>query len=302
LALLTEPGGDRPARQKTLRATLDWSYRLLDPAEQTLLAQLAVFSGGADLDAIEAVCGPGLPRPVLGPLRGLVEKSLARPVPDSTRPRYRLLETVRAYAAERLSNSDAEDAVHDRHAAHYTRLAEQIAMRSEGPEGQEWMSRARADADNLRDAIDRHTRAGRHAQALQVVTDLSVLWWNSGLLAEGRGRLKAALDRSPPDAPAAPMAHALLAWLGLAGAAADGQARRAVALAQERGDRQTEAFAWQTLGTLIRNSEGPAAMLALPVLEEAIRVARSGEGRPIRYAQASPTSVVSGPHTTSLCR
>ena len=125
-------GGDRTAlpRQQTLRATIDWSYDLLAPPERALLQRLSVFAGGFALDAAEAV-GAGddvAPRDVLDLLGHLVDKSLV--AFDAQTERYRLLETVRQYALERLAESGDEARTRDRHLGFYVALAERAGART----------------------------------------------------------------------------------------------------------------------------------------------------------------------------
>ena len=141
LSLLT--GGDRAgqSRQQTLRATLDWSYNLLSEAERLLLMQLSVFAGGWTLEAAEAVCaGPGVAsgdslqmRQVLGLLTSLVEKSLVVFEAGKIGGRYRLLEMVRQYAAQRLANEGNAGAVKARHQAWYVEFAERAEPQLIGP-------------------------------------------------------------------------------------------------------------------------------------------------------------------------
>lgn len=130
-------GGSRAAlpRQQTLRALVDWSHALLSDEEKTLLRRLAVFAGGWSLDAAEAVCaGPGLERgQILDGLGSLIDKSL---VVFESEGRYRLLETIRQYAAERLAGAGEEHAVRQTHAAYFLALVEDLerAARAEGGE------------------------------------------------------------------------------------------------------------------------------------------------------------------------
>ena len=122
--LLTGGPRDLPARQQTLRATIDWSYDLLGPDEQALFARLAVFVGGCTLEAAEAVCGgDGL----LTGLSTLIDNSLLRQEeqPDGE-PRFTMLETIRAYALERLEASGEAEEIRRRHAEHFLAVAEQI--------------------------------------------------------------------------------------------------------------------------------------------------------------------------------
>jgi predicted ATPase/DNA-binding SARP family transcriptional activator/Tfp pilus assembly protein PilF len=168
LELLTGGPGDLPARQQTLRATLDSSHDLLDPVEQRLLARLAVFAGGFRLAAAEAVCSTDadLEWPVLDGLTGLVANSLLRRedqpgdsdrnadgVEPAESSRLRLLETVREYAWERLQASGEADAISGRHAAHFLALAEQAWPELWGADQERWLARLDREHDNLRAAL-----------------------------------------------------------------------------------------------------------------------------------------------------
>ena len=124
---------DAPPRQRSLRATLNWSYELLGDAEQQLLRRLSVFAGGCSLDGVEAVC-PEAPGQVLGELLTLVDKNLLRQEETAeAAPRYRLLETVRAYALEQLRASGEYDVVVWSHTEYYLALAERAAPLLAGP-------------------------------------------------------------------------------------------------------------------------------------------------------------------------
>lgn len=130
LKLLTGGARDLPARQQTLRNTIDWSYTLLSPEEQLLFARLAVFAGSWTLEAAEVVCqGHGAAQiDVLDALQGLADKSLVRRVEPTLgdagpEPRFMMLETIREYARERLSSGGEAEDVQRRHATHYTELA-----------------------------------------------------------------------------------------------------------------------------------------------------------------------------------
>jgi predicted ATPase/class 3 adenylate cyclase/DNA-binding CsgD family transcriptional regulator/tetratricopeptide (TPR) repeat protein len=155
-------GGSRTAlaRQQTLRATVDWSYSLLTGAEQVLLARLSVFAGSFDLDAAEAVCGfPGIDMlDVAGLLGSLVDKSLVVAEPAGGTLRYRLLETIRLFAAERLAVAGDDEAttVAAAHCAHFLAIAEAAAAHLTGPDQGSGLDRLDADQANLR-------RAGEHA-------------------------------------------------------------------------------------------------------------------------------------------
>ena len=135
--LLTSGARTAPLRQRTLLATLEWSYALLLPAEQHLLARLSVFAGGWTADAAKAVCsdmehGDLPPHDVLPALLALVQKSLVIAEQRDGQTRYRMLETIRQYATEKLAAFGEESAVRDRHLHYYLALAEQPAARTVG--------------------------------------------------------------------------------------------------------------------------------------------------------------------------
>ena len=181
--LLTTEQRDVPARQRTLTAVIGWSWDLLDDAERTVLARLAVFADGCTAEAAEAVCdaGPDL-------LGRLVDRSLV--VLDDTggTPRYRLLESVAAFCLDRLGDGAA---VRARHAAHYTALAEQADPMLRGPGQQEWLARLDAEAGNLRAAL-------AHGGGLRLAIALTWYWYLRGRFTEARRALSA--DGDGPDA------------------------------------------------------------------------------------------------------
>ena len=146
-------GGRRRAvkRQQTLRATIDWSYDLLDESEQLLLARLAVFAGGCTREAAEAICagGPIDGRAVLGLLTSLVARSLVVAERGGLDTRYRLLETIREYGEERLVEHRETDSLRERHARYYADLALRSYEPLWGPGQLEWGARLAADAENV---------------------------------------------------------------------------------------------------------------------------------------------------------
>ena len=194
-------GGSRtaPTRQQTLRATVEWSYALLDERERRLFERLAVFAGGWSLEAAEAVCGDDGSESgdVLDVLGQLVNKSLM--VADATvdgRVRYRMLETLRQYALKRLVASGHEPGVRARHAKYFLELAEAAAPQLSGHEQVSWLARLEGDHDNLRAALARNLEhPSDAAPALRLAGSLYRFWWAHGHLAEGRTWLARALDR-----------------------------------------------------------------------------------------------------------
>jgi non-specific serine/threonine protein kinase len=205
-------GGDRTAlpRQQTLAAAIDWSYQLLDRDERLLLRRLAVFAGGWTLDAAEAVCaGDGLDTwHILDLLARLVDKSLVLPEERGEGARYRLLETVRQFAAERLADAGEAEAARDRHAAHYLGVAERAAAELRGPAQATLALRLDQEHDNLRAALAWTLSRGDGATALRLAGALWYYWYLRGYVGEGRRWLERALPAGA-DAPLAARALAL---------------------------------------------------------------------------------------------
>ncbi|MFC9606597.1 BTAD domain-containing putative transcriptional regulator [Streptomyces niveus] len=199
-------GGSRTVlpRQQTLRAVVDWSWDLLDPAERTALAALSVFAGGCDLAAAEAVCGPD----ALELLGSLVDKSLviATPAPAGEM-RYRLLETVLEYAGERLDESGERPAAERRHLVHFRELARHADAKLRGPEQGHWIARITLEYENMRTAL-RHAVADRDEhEALCLVHSLAFYWQIRDLRTDARHWSGAAAELGP-DPFAAPVVPA----------------------------------------------------------------------------------------------
>ena len=171
-------GGDPTAlpRQQTLRAAIDWSYNLLAPPERTLLQRLSVFAGGFALDAAEAVgAGDDLaPGEVLDALGHLVDKSLV--AFDAPKERYRLLETVRQYALERLAGSGEEARARDRHLAFHVALSRRAGSDLNGPKQRMWNMRLDAERENILLAFDHARNAPGGASAALTMVHGYFLW------------------------------------------------------------------------------------------------------------------------------
>ena len=190
LEFLTGGGRDLPARQHTLRATIDWSYELLDEAERRLFAQLSVFAGGCALDAVEAVCGAELE-----PLAALLDNSLLRREQrPGGEPRFRMLETVREYAGELLERDDSRP-VRARHAAYYADLAERLRPELVGPGAQAALDALAQEHDNLR-ALLAHT-LGEDLELGFATTGALRRYWE--MSARGR-EIRAWLEQALPHA------------------------------------------------------------------------------------------------------
>ncbi|MFD4716385.1 BTAD domain-containing putative transcriptional regulator [Streptomyces sp. NPDC058430] len=201
--VLTSGRRGAPPRQQTLRAVIDWSWELLSVSERTVLRRLAVHRDGCTLDAAEEVCaGGGVRRDeVLDLVTRLVDRSLVVVVPGPGGPRYRLLESVAAYAEERLHETDELAAVRHRHLRHYAELAERAEPRLRGGGQREWLGRLDAETANLRAALDEASRrastSGATGDAVRLATDLSWWWLLRGRLSEARRALSAVLSVAP---------------------------------------------------------------------------------------------------------
>jgi predicted ATPase len=187
LNLLTGGARDLPARQRTLRGTVDWSYRLLNPAEQTLFRRLSVFAGGCTLEAVEAVCDTkgDLGLDILDGMTSMVDKSLAQQVEQSGQEsRFVMLSTLREYALECLAESDDEAATRRAHAAYYLVLAEEGA--EDAVAHPEWLDRFEVEHDNLRVALDYLIKTRDAEWGLRLGTALFRFWETREYLTEGR--------------------------------------------------------------------------------------------------------------------
>jgi predicted ATPase/class 3 adenylate cyclase len=257
LPLLTGGTRDAPERQRTLRATIKWSYDLLDLPVQALFARLAVFAGTFPLAGAEEVAGADLDG-----LGALVDSSLVKPIGDD---RFLMLETIREYAAEALAASGEAEEVRHRHAAFFTDLAEEAYKHRFDAEA-EWSERLELDHDDLRVALDWLAAKDPH-RALELAGALGWFWLTHGQLGEGRTRLAVALDTS--EASGRTRARALTALgplTGRHGDAATGRAQLEEALGLWRAldDRDELATGLDLLGWLLvyDSSDDPGALRA----------------------------------------
>ncbi len=210
--LLTGGSRTAPARQRTLRATIDWSHDLLSEGERAAFRRMAVFAGSFDLEAVEGVCAE-IDDPAAGPevftlLVQLVEKSLVIVEDRGESARYRLLETIRAYATERLEERGEAAELRRRHAAYYLALAERTDLQNWGPNVKASLDRLESEIHELRVALtwfhDHDPESG-----LRLAHSIACLWHFRGYPAEALAWLRAMLDRAP--APTALRARSLLA-------------------------------------------------------------------------------------------
>ncbi|HEV2458079.1 MAG TPA: tetratricopeptide repeat protein [Ktedonobacterales bacterium] len=196
LTLLTGGARDLPERQQTMQQAIGWSYGLLSAEQQHLFRRLAVFAGSWTLAAVEHVCGvqeePG--GLLLNQVAALVDQSLVQPVipPDAETPRFRLLETLRAYGREQLEQAGEATALCQRHLAYYLALAEEAVpyvRMAQAP----WLERLTQEQDNLRAALEWARTHGETERGLRLGYALWGFWYLRGQVSEGRGWLEGLL-------------------------------------------------------------------------------------------------------------
>ncbi len=266
-------------RQQTLRAMIDWSYDLLGASEKTLFARLSVFVAGWTLDAAEAVTAAGELRQedVLDLLDRLIQKSLV--LMHDYGHRYRMLETIRDYAAGRLRENSEEEAIRERHHSYFLALAEKSepALRGRTDEAK-WLRRLETEHDNLDAALQWSLEPqGRVENAVRLCAALGHFWRVRGHWREGRDWCSSALQRDGGKAPKGVRAKALLTSAVMTsrlGEITQAQAlvQEALTLAREVGDRVLEAGALNNLSNIVGDRGNFAEAQAL--LERAVAINR----------------------------
>lgn len=202
LSVLTGGSRDMPARQQTLRNTIDWSYNLLEQGEQLLFARLAVFVGGCTLESVEAVCNAAgdLPLEVVDGLAALVDQSLLRQIEGADDElRFTMLETIREYALEKLDMSGEGTTRRKQHARFFLSLTEAADPEAWGPEQGARLNRLEADHDNLRAALA-WAREHDLDVGMRLAKKLHRFWKRRGYWSEGRSWLEAMLVRGKASA------------------------------------------------------------------------------------------------------
>ncbi|TDD63924.1 BTAD domain-containing putative transcriptional regulator [Actinomadura rubrisoli] len=235
--LLSSGVRDAPARQRTLRAVIDWSWEPLGEAERAVLRRLAVHSGGCTLEAAEEVCGgePDI-------LARLVDRSL---VVVGEGHRYRLLESVAAYCIERLREAGEYEETRRRHVRYYTSLAERVEPHLRDAEQRRALAQLRAETGNLRAALDSAVQDGDADSALRLVNAMGWCWFLWGRIGEARRAFEQAL--SVPGGTSAALARAKTWHAGftqLEGDGADRDERCRSALAAYDGIDDPWGRAW----------------------------------------------------------
>ena len=262
LPLLTSGARDAPERQRTLRATIAWSYDLLDDHDQQLFARLAVFVDGCTLEAAEAVCDADLDA-----LGSLLDKNLLR----RDESRYRMLETIREFARERLDEAAGAAEIRRRHAEHFLAFGLEAQPELVRRKQRQWLDRLDADRDNLRAALSWLLELDPES-GLTLAHALIVFWYTRGHVREGRDWLVAALERAS-SSPSAVRAAAL-DWAGYLSdeLGEDGAALVEQAVACARAADAPAALAL-ALCHLPHVAWPGQVDKAIPVIEEALAIA-----------------------------
>ncbi len=283
LKLLTGGARDLPARQQTMRGAVEWSYDLLERDEKVLFRRLAVFAGGATIEAAESVCsGHGLTLQTeseidtLDGIASLVDKSLlVQKERAEGESRFRMLEVVREYALESLQTSGEGDTLRRLHAGYFLALAEEAEPELVSERAAEWLDRLEEEYDNLRAAL--HWGAERDAEtALRLAVAMRQFWHIHGHLTEGCKWLEAALNRSG-DASDSARLKALNASGRMASLRGDYQSARkfyeeSLAVSRAAGDKRQIALSSNDFGVMAY-LEGDLAA-ARPFLEESLATGR----------------------------
>jgi non-specific serine/threonine protein kinase len=299
LPLLTGGPRDLPARQRTLRDTIAWSYHLLDAPEQRLFGRLGVFVGGFTLEAAEAVGGLGRdPAPdLLDGLESLVASNVLQRIEGAGEPRFGMLETIREFALERLAESGEEADLRRLHATFFLRLAEEAAPRLMTGEQAVWLERLDREHENLRAALAWSQQGGEGGHAdpesptlgLRLAGALGWFWSRRGYADEARRWLEAALPRAELAGPTAARARALHALWGMAliqgdYGAVQAHAEEGLRIARSLGDRRLVGLSLLHLGVATRHHRGDAEAARALLLESLAVLRDVGETWGAAYA------------------
>jgi predicted ATPase/DNA-binding CsgD family transcriptional regulator len=253
------PSGPRdlPARQQTLRDTIQWSYNLLEENEKRLFERLAVFNGGGTLHAIEKICRKGITGNVGNILSALVNKNLvlAREREDSE-IHFVLLETIRQYGSEKLLASGEAESLAECHAEYFMQLAKQGAVELHGPDQINWTNRFISMYDNMRAALKWTVESGRVESALRLVCALYVFWLRHSDFEEGQWWIKRVMTLSNVQQFPEPYIESLnnlsrLNWLQGNTAVAREIAEQVLPLAQSQPNKHITAEAFLNFGLML---------------------------------------------------
>jgi predicted ATPase len=251
---------DLPARQRTLRATIEWSYDLLKLNEKKLFSNLAVFNGGGTLDAITSICGEEATDNITTLLTALVEKNLVYPRQGMDGElRFMMLNTIHEYATECLLAGVEADSMLNRHAEYFTHLGEKAAREMRGPKQNFWFLRLRSEQDNLRSVFTWSFSVSEAEYGLRLAAALRDYWYYNGLAVEGRRWTNLALDRSSDGKPAlhAAILHSAGQISYVIGEFSRGKSylNMALDLYYQLGDERNKAWSTVELGGLYMENE-----------------------------------------------
>ena len=276
LSVLTGGTRDLEERQQTLRATIAWSYDLLNEDERGLFARLSVFVDGGRLDAVETVCNAKL-----DVLQSLIESSLLkqRTDPDGE-PRFWLLETIKEFAHERLADSGAAEKIADAHAAFYGRLADDADTLTDTPDAPVGFGRLGCDRDNILAALTRLRQSGDDRRFVELAAGMANFWTMRGELREGRYWLEAALSTGAGDLQTVERALRFAFWMAVLANDADdaeGLAEKRAEIAEALGEDRRRAGAVLAFAQVAQMRGDYLGARDLHV--EAVRVSRlAGDG------------------------
>jgi predicted ATPase/DNA-binding SARP family transcriptional activator len=289
---------DIPARHRTLRSAMDWSFQMLTPELQQFLARLTIFRGGWTLEAARTVCEQP---DALNSLELLRERSLIAVEPQGAEMRFRMLETVRQYCAEQLKEAERRRA-RARHVDYFLALAEEAEPKLRGQEQVVWMDRLERDLDNLRAALDGQTWEA----SLRIAGALWRFWYVRGYFSEGRARLTEVLGQTVGSGYTVARAKALNGAGVLACEQGEYVAARtlfeeSLALFRALGDQQSIAFSLNNLGMVARHQGEYVA--ARTLLEESLALFRAlGDKRGIAFSLLNLGIVISYQEETVAAR
>lgn len=273
-------GGSRTAlpRQQTLKALIDWSYDMLSELEMRLFGRLSVFGGGWTQEAAESVCADEELEDweIFDLLMSLVDKSLVIAEQEEGSTRYRLLETIKQYAQDRLKETDEGEGANKRHLSYYMRFAEENSMLLSGAQQQACLDTIDTEYDNIRIALD-WAMLNDRAAALKLATVMGQFWYLSGLLTEGRERLELALA-SQADSEQTELHTEAAYHIGRIAIeqgdfkAAKSHMTRCLDLYREQGNREKTASVLNSLGIIALQHNDYTAARSL--LEESLTLQR----------------------------
>jgi predicted ATPase/class 3 adenylate cyclase len=295
LALITGGAGDRPDRQRTLRAAITWSFDLLDEADRRVCRRLSVFVGGIDLELAETVVGEQAALiDCLDAVARLVDRSLLRAVPGTGRARYAMLETIREFALEEAHRAGELASLRERHARAVRGLFETAQSANRGAGAAAMLARLELEHDNLRAALRWLDEADRGEEMLALVGLAGRFWLLRGHFQEGLDWITSALERAPTGsigarAQALRRASSLQGELGRA-AEHDASLRQSVALFEEAGDEAGLADALMAYGDSVR--EDGRLGQARTLLERAVALAERVGDPWVRFAALGNLALV----------